>query len=65
MTPNHLSRKGGTGICLRARFLVAGMLVVAVGVAWGQALVAEPSAAYRTFPLIGSRLVVWGASSST
>ena len=46
----------------RAVFLFAGVLLLAASAAWGQAPPVEPSPAYRSFPLIGSRLAVWGAA---
>jgi len=56
------SPSGCSRLSRPAVLLAASIVLVLVGAAWGQAPTAEPSPAYRSFPLIGSRLVVWGAA---
>ena len=46
----------------RATLLLAGVLLVVAGAAWAQGAPGGQTEAYRSFPLIGSRLAVWGAA---
>src|SRR3972149_2957638 len=46
----------------RATLLLAGILLVVAGPAWAQGTPGGQTEAYRSFPLIGSRLAVWGAA---
>ena len=46
----------------RATLLLAGILLVVAGPAWAQGTSGGQTEAYRSFPLIGSRLAVWGAA---
>jgi cytochrome bd-type quinol oxidase subunit 1 len=41
-------------------FLFIGILLLAATVAWAQGGPSEQGTAYRSFPLVGSRLAVWG-----
>jgi cytochrome bd-type quinol oxidase subunit 1 len=50
------------GTRLRMTALVPVLLLGVTGVALGQTTTVDPSPAYRTFPVIGSRLAVWGAA---
>jgi len=42
--------------------LLLGVLLVVAGAAWAQGAPGGQTEAYRSFPLIGSRLAVWGAA---
>ncbi|MFI5341294.1 MAG: cytochrome ubiquinol oxidase subunit I [Candidatus Methylomirabilales bacterium] len=52
--------RGGPGFWPQASLLAGAILLLTAATASGQAGAAEPSPAYRSFPLIGSRLAVWG-----
>lgn len=55
-------RPGGARIWPRASLLAGAILFLTAAAAWSQTGGAEPSPAYRNFPLFGSRLMVWGAA---
>ena len=46
----------------RRILLLLGVLLVVAGAAWAQGAPGGQTEAYRSFPLIGSRLAVWGAA---
>ena len=54
-------RAKSPGIWGRVSFLVGAFLLQAA-TAWAQTGAPEPSPAYRSFPMIGSKLAVWGAA---
>lgn len=62
LRPPTWHRPGGAGIWPQASLLAGAILLLTAAAAAGQAGAGEPSPAYRSFPLIGSRLAVWGAA---
>ena len=60
--PPAWHQPGGARIWPQASLLAGAILLLMASAASGQAGGAEPSSGYRSFPLLGSRLVVWGAA---
>ncbi|MBI4537357.1 MAG: cytochrome ubiquinol oxidase subunit I [candidate division NC10 bacterium] len=55
-------RAGGPRIWSQAPLLAGAILLLTAAAAWGQAGAAEAPPAYRSFPVLGSRLAVWGVA---